>query len=612
MFRVLALALLAYAFTRALMVLALGDVFFYGEELEKGAVTLALGSDTGLPLSSLPYHPYEGGGFVASLFKLPFFGLLGPTVLAHKAAAIAWGLMILAASVRLAGHHGGRGAAAMAGALLVLGPAHFQRESLLHLGIHFESLLWVTLVLDLGLRLAAAPEDREPPRWTAIGLGLAAGFGTYFSYQVPLAVLAVIGLLACTGWRRIFTPSLMVATVVGLLPLLWMFLSVGDAILDIHGAAVGEQGGFSRLASVLAAGLASVGAKVGLGLATAASVAGLVAVPPGRVRRRALGLLAGFVLLWVLVAGLTGMVPAATAQGHWVQFVRLAPLIHAGLLFVALSAGPALRFGVEEVASNRLARVAAAGLVLLGGVHWVGTVHAGDLGAAGRNLAALRGTTGVELRGAFVKLAPRLEDPEVTDPALRAARSVVGLARIDDPRSELLSAELAAAAAQDAGGVGADELLEALAAELGDGHPREALALGLGPVVFREHQGDVRRALSSEALSPVLAEALGRYGSGWVSYPPFVSVELEKAAGTLHEEAFLRGLGRRVYRSSVIQPYWGALLRVPLVLRPVEARARVAEVLDAAGASDVARAAVLRGFDDAEGDFQAPGTTLRP
>ena len=143
-------------------------------------------------------------------------------------------------------------------------------------------------------------------------------------------------------------------------------------------------------------------------------------------------------------------------------------------------------------------------------------------------------------------------------------------------------------------------------------YPREALALGLGPVVFREHQGDVRRALSSEALSPVLAEALGRYGSGWVSYPPFVSVELEKAAGTLHEEAFLRGLGRRVYRSSVIQPYWGALLRVPLVLRPVEARARVAEVLDAAGASDVARAAVLRGFDDAEGDFQAPGTTLRP
>ena len=115
---------------------------------------------------------------------------------------------------------------------------------------------------------------------------------------------------------------------------------------------------------MLAAGLSGLGARVGLGLATAASIAGLVAVPPGGVRRRALGLLAGFALLWLLVAGLTGMVPAASAEGHWVQFVRLAPLIHAGLLFVALSAGPALRLGLEDVASNQVARGAAAGLLL--------------------------------------------------------------------------------------------------------------------------------------------------------------------------------------------------------------------------------------------------------
>ena len=38
--------------------------------------------------------------------------------------------------------------------LLVFAPLHVQRESLLHLGIHYEALLFTFLVLDLGLTLA--------------------------------------------------------------------------------------------------------------------------------------------------------------------------------------------------------------------------------------------------------------------------------------------------------------------------------------------------------------------------------------------------------------------------------------------------------------------------
>lgn len=612
MVRILAALLIAYLVVRTLMVLALGDVFFYGEEMEKGAVSLGLLGGTDVSLARLPYHPYEGGGFVASWFKLPFFWILGPCVLAHKAAAITWGLLILGVTVGFVGRHAGRGAACLAAALFTFGPAHFQRESLLHLGIHFESLLWMALIFDLGLRLAATPPERAAPRGVLVGLGLASGFGTYFSYQVPFAVLAVIGLLAWSDWRRIFSPALVISTLVGLLPLAWMALSVGAEVVDIHGAPVGEEGGAARLIGALGVGLSSTLSRVGAALGILAAVAGLIAVPPGRDRARALGLLFGFALLWMLVAALTGMVPGVTGEGHWYRFVRFAPLVYTVLLLVAMSAGPALRLGLEDGTGHLLARLAAAGLLGLGLVHSARIIAAGDLGSASENVTALLGTSGVELRGAFVKLVPRLEDPDEPDPALRAARAAAQLAGLQDPRADLLSSELAAAAAQQAVGASSGALLEALVSEFPAGHSREALELGLGPAILREHGGDPRRALESEGMSPVSAEALGRFGTGqWVSYPSFVSVEVEQVAGAPHEAAFLRGLGRRIHRCSVLQPYWGTLLRVPLVLRPATARLRLAEVLDSTSASELARAAVLEGFDRAEGDFRVPATTLR-
>ena len=610
--RILAALLLAYLGVRLLMVLALGDVFFYGEEMEKGVVSIGLLGGTDVPLARLPYHPYEGGGFVASWFKLPFFWLLGPSVLAHKAAAITWGLRLLGATVGFVGRHAGRGAATLAGALLIFGPAHFQRESLLHVGIHFESLLWVAILFDLGLRVAATPAGAEPDRRVLVGLGLASGFGTYFSYQVPFAVLAVIVMLASTGWRRIFAPALVVSTLVGLLPLLWMALSVGAEVVDIHGAEIGEQGGASRLLGAIGAGLSSGAARAGAALGILASAAGLLAVPPGRDRARTLWLLVGFALLWLVVAAATGMVPAARAEGHWIQFVRFAPLVYTCLLLVAISAGPALRRGLEDGGAHLVARGAAAGLLLLGLTYSARTIAAGDLSSAGANLGVLTGTSGVELRGAFVKLVPRLEDPDEPDPAVRAARAAARLAGLQDARSDLLASELSAAAAQSAAGASSADLLDALVAAFPDASSREALTLGLGPSVFREHGGDVRGALQSEAMTPVLAEALGRFGSGqWVSYPSFVPKELELVAGTVHEGPFLQGLGRRIYRSSVLQPYWGALLRMPLVLRPAIARRRLVEVLDSAGASELARASVLEGFDGAGEDFRVPSTTLR-
>ncbi|MEO0662069.1 MAG: hypothetical protein AAFZ87_11060, partial [Planctomycetota bacterium] len=66
MIRAVVLVSLAYVVARALVVLALGDVFVLGEENEKAFVALALRSGVDVPWARLPYHPYEGGGFLAS------------------------------------------------------------------------------------------------------------------------------------------------------------------------------------------------------------------------------------------------------------------------------------------------------------------------------------------------------------------------------------------------------------------------------------------------------------------------------------------------------------------------------------------------------------------
>ena len=169
MLRPLLLSLVVFAVTRLLFVAAMGDVFLYGEELEKGFVAVCLLGDVDVPYARLPYHAYEGGGFVASHVKALAFSLMGSSILAHKVCALSWGLLVVAASVRLLHRHGGDArasdsASALGGVLLALGPAHFQRESLLHLGIHFEALLFVALVLDQGLRVAAVEADAAPRR----------------------------------------------------------------------------------------------------------------------------------------------------------------------------------------------------------------------------------------------------------------------------------------------------------------------------------------------------------------------------------------------------------------------------------------------------------------
>ncbi|WP_419190192.1 hypothetical protein [Saltatorellus ferox] len=612
MIRIFAIAAALYVVLRLAYVLAMGDVFFYGEELEKGAVAKMLLDGVEIPYARMPFHPYEGGGFVASHLKALMFLLVGQNILAHKLAAIAWGLGTVFASVGLAWRFAGAGAAMLAGFLMAFGPAHFQKQSLLHLGIHYEALLFMGFVFWLGLEVARTPRDRRPDRLTLFGLGLASGFGTYFSYQVPIAVLSVIVLLAATNWRRIFAWPLVVGTLVGLAPLMLMYASVGREILDIHGSEVGGGGGWERLVGAIRVGLADVQRLPTFTILSAglAIVSGLSFARPRDDRAWALALFGGFALLWLAFAGASGMIEPVAEGAHWVRFIRFAPLVWALLMIVALSAGPAVSAKGEARSTPpaKMARIGVTLLVALGAVHAAQIIDGGSLRRAGDHWQTLTSVHGYELRGAFVKVVPRLarenDSPEGYAKAVAPLFSIRVPKRQDagvgEGAPDFLAAEITAAVGHAAPGFGSAAMGEALRQVAGDG--ATGVALGLGAAVFREASGNVRGALERADLDASAAEALGRYGTGFLSWEPYVKGELDAARETPGQIPFLRGLGRRIFRSSVMQLYWGPDTR----LDPVALRDRLVEGAPALGAGPAELAALLEGVRSAAWDYGFP------
>lgn len=619
MTRILILVLGVYVAVRLAIVLALGDVFVFGEELEKGFVAKAILAGVDVPYSKLPYHPYEGGGFVASHVKALAFSVFGPNLLAHKICAIVWGLAICWAATRLLFLQAGAAAAVLGGLLLTFGPSHFQHGSLLHLGIHYEALLFIALVLGLGLRVAAFEQGERVPPGLYVTLGLSAGFGTYFSYQVPIAVLAVIVLLAVRAPKRIVAPALMISTVVGLIPLAWMAWSVGGQVFDIHGSDVGAKGGimdsiasFGRglgraTAAPLARGTVLVGAL--------ASVAGFFHEPPRGARLRAVLLIGGFASIWCAAAIGSGMANLDGEIIHWFQFMRLAPLVFALLMLVALLGGPALGAAGQERATPaaKITRVCAALLVGIGAIHSARAIDAGKITDAPMNLRVLASVRGDEPRNALTKIAPRLLAGESPRPAA-AYVSAAPFFEVQDRRPAFLVAEVVAGATNqtDAKAGPLEAAFRLDLTERGLGEQAGAVVLGLGSPLYHYEYAQTTRALLDDPNADLgRVRALGLYGAYWYVLEGGLATEIEAVRGTLHGALYLEGLGARALRCGVMQPYWrpkGAGGPV-FMLRPGRVRRRMQEIAAANQVDAESIAALLRGFDAAAEDFGFPDPT---
>lgn len=548
---------------RGAFVLALSDVFFYGEELEKGTAAKAILD--GLPVAhhQLAYHYYEGGGFVISHLKALAFLLVGESLLAHKLVALVTCLAVFAAAWRLALFHFGPRAARIAAALFVLAPTSALKISLLSLGIHFESMLFSLLVLDEGLRWARA---RRPPRAArAAVLGLIAGFGIYFSYQVVIAV-GFVGLALLARHPRWFLgrsgAAGLAGMVVGLAPLFVMAVLVGRAVLDIHGNELLDAGTRAgRLTGFLGTVFLDRDPAdwVPLVLYPASYLVGVtlaVALTRGAARRSALAL-TGYLGLWLAAFAASGIpMPSGAHFYTWGRFApvwTVAPIALAAALDRLLAGGPALRRG---------ARVWGGALLLLGAANATRVLAGGRPTTPRANLALVSSLKGYLYVGYLPRLLDHLEG--------RGARRLAPLLAFDEPERGLLYADLAMVAFP-----GRRPLVDVLAVldEL-DPDGRAFFEPGLGPTLVRATRGDLARALAAAdgmggEQGQRLAEAVGRFGRDWPVSLQGIRDEVAAHLDHPRAAAFLRGVGARVCRRTVLLPDAGGAF----VLDPEGARA---------------------------------------
>ncbi len=565
---VLPALLLLLVCARAQPVLALGEVFFHGEELARGAAAEVMLRHPPLPHHQLQAQYYEGGAFVAAQLDALLFVLVGHHLLAHKLAAILWSALILACGFRLAQRHFGRGAAAAFGLLLIFAPESVQKISLLHLGTHWESSLFVLLVLDGALGIGSGARAR-PVEFARTGF--AAGLGTYFSFQVPLLTAPA---LAWCLWRA--RRSLLgrhgalglAGLLAGLLPLLILLVLVGRSVFGVHGQSlVARADNISRLGAMMRSLIEGrspreVASALCVPLLSIGAIAWLFRSREPFLRQRAIPL-AACLLAWTAVYATSTFVQGEVY--HPIVLARLAPAWMVALLLCAAVLG---RLADDESrARSWIARALLASFAILGAADLVAIVRAGKPGSPAANLELLCGTKGYSYARYFALILPHLQGSE-------AAR-IGALASIGDDR-RLLYGDLATAAFVD-GGRRLDSILEVI--DSVDPAGRADFLEGLGPWLAERSLGDPLRALelASEAgpeHAEALAEAAGRFGGGWRDDAEQLQADIVLVLGRPGAAAWLRGAGHRILRRHVLSPYGGPrfLLRPEAALELIESQ----------------------------------------
>jgi len=528
-----------------MLVASLGDVFFYGEELAKAAAGKALLDGLEVEHHQLAYHYYEGGGFVFSHLDALFFAAFGPSLLTLKGVALSWTALTLVAGVALAARCFGRAAGGWFGALFVLAPQSFQKLSLLALGIHFEAGLFLVLALLLLVRIVI--EGRRAP-WSFGLLGLACGFGLYFSYQCLLVLAYALAVLAILRGRDLLGVRGLAALLglcLGAAPLAAMAATVGAEVLDIHGASLGAAASdrVTRLGAFAASLLErrSWVELTGMAAWSLTPLAGSVWLVAGardaRARAGAL-LLGGFLALFLAVYAASDF-----AVGEVYHYFRLNRLSPAWMLSALLAAGVLSRGWLATSTAVRWGtRGLGAILVACGGADLAQSLGPSTSAGWSGNLARLASMPGYSY-GSYL---PRLLEHSGGGP-LETARLALGFV---EPQRSWLRAEIGQALLC----VQAQSVEQAAerARQL-DPLDWEGYLLGAGPLWAQLHRlGTAGRvaALSSlpDELEGVLAEASGRFGGGLRVSPEGLRRELGEALSAGAPARWIEGLGWRLSR----------------------------------------------------------------
>ncbi len=536
---------------RIAFVLSLADVFVYGEELEKGTAAKAMLDRLGVEHHRLAYHYYEGGGFVVSHLKALAFLLVGQNLLAHKLVALAFFAAIFVTGFKLCRRHFGGTTAVSFGALFALGPEAFQKLSLISLGIHFEASLFALLAFSATMTLIW----RDRAGWRAIFLlGLAGGFGCYFSYQLvpvvawcglwlvlrrPHFVLGPLGLVGLAGFA------------LGLVPLGLMWREVGEQVFFVHGTWLLDQQGpagvpnsfllrdFVRSLYLDKTPLQLVGVVAWPLAFVASTLQAVFAVDRDEREHRGEELfLALFVPYWLTIYFLSSFVQGEVY--HYFLFNRFAILWAVSAIVIARGLARQLRS--EEATTVTLGAacsVALAAVGLLGAWH---VLRTGRPFALEHNASALVRTKGYSYAPYFAKFIPHLEGT--------AREKLTVLARFREERRDLLYPAITSELYKDS-----DRTFEELYAtfEEFDAEGASDLVKGLGPLVLRRTNADLASALKAVEGAPeryreALREAVGRFGADYRLTAADLDVEVAAGLGRAGAVDYWFGLGDRVRR----------------------------------------------------------------
>jgi hypothetical protein len=525
---------LAYGALRLLLVASFCDVFVYGEELEKAAAGKALLDGVPIPTHLLPYHPYEGGGFVVSALDALAFSALGESVLAIKLVALALGAATLWVGWSLCERFGDRSSARAFALLFVFAPESVQANSVLALGIHYHACLFIGLVLSLALRAAFSRAARDGA-WVA--LGVAAGFGFYFSYQLALTLLVVGTLLVLAYRRELFGRRLawaLAGALIGITPLLWMALHHGGGVFDIHGASlvggdVSKLDLLSKFSDSLTAGrgafdLAALVLLVGTPLAALTALRGC----ESRTFRWVVLAITAHVVLF-LAAYLAGGFTIGRVL-HFFYLHRLMPLWFLAILLCALA-----------VSRRRWLWSPIVALAVLGALDTFRMVRDAQPESLAQNLSQLAEEKGYRYSQYLQKIEPRL-------PGTRAEKLSVLLA-FDEPQPELLHEALAIALYGSGEGSFESMCEEIRSAGVSD---LRGFELGMGLMLMRHKGRDFQERIDVVAgfdapTRDALIEGIGRFGQWELGTEDTVLREAKLGVDAGFPEPFFVGLGRRLH-----------------------------------------------------------------
>ena len=543
--RAIGLCVLAFVAARAVLVLSVADVFGFGEELAKGAAAKAMLDGLGVAHYRLAYVYHEGGGFAVTHLKALLFLLVGPSVLAHKLAALLTSALVLAAALSCAARHLNRPPLGLITAAFVLAPASMQRASLLSLGTHFEALLFVVLVLHFTLRIAARPRGEPCRRRDLWMLGLASGFGLYFSPLVAPA-LAVAGVALPLRGRLGARDGLriLLGFLLGALPLWIMLALAGTAALLVRGEVEAARAPLSLGASLvsLAAPIA-VSRDPGVWAAAAATLA-LSVVSLRRIPRATSAVVLGYLGCYALAYVASGLAVRYDPE-NWMLQLRLAPCWLFGTLLAADGCTELWRRG----GAARVLGAAAFGLILAHGARAGAQLVLGGRPAHPvENLKVLAGVRGYSYREYFGGLRLHLE-------GALDQRAAVMLRLQDDPR--LVVPAVAERLYQKGWMLAPDDVAQNARRSFGE---RADLALlGCGQVLHGGWKLDFPAAFErlqaqpSAARAP-LAEALGRTGLRLRFGVDELDRLVQVPVPAEWEEAFLAGVGWRVQQTYRLRP----------------------------------------------------------